>query len=1158
MFDISEKFVHLHVHTEYSLLDGASRIEDLIIHTKKLGMDSIAITDHGAMYGVIKFYKTAKKYGIKPIIGCEVYLSPKSRLLRDENEKTRYHLILLAENNQGYRNLVKLVSAANTEGFYYKPHVDKELLSKYHEGIIALSACVAGEIPRAIIQDDFLHAEELVQEYIDIFGRDNFFLEIQKHGLEEEEKVAAALIELSRKFNLGLVVTNDSHYINREDSEAHDILLCIQTNRLVSDIRRMRFNSDDYYLKSPEEMRNLFPNIPEAVDNTIKIAERCNVDIEFGILRLPYYKIPNDDIAIYDIVKNKKKKILNQKEKAKIDKNPPDAEKYLRNLCEYKINERYLLITDEIQKRLDYELKIIHDMSYDNYFLIVYDFIRYAKSIGIAVGPGRGSAAGSIVAYILGITELDPLQFDLLFERFLNPERVTMPDIDIDFCYLRREEVIDYVKKLYGEDQVSQIITFGTMAAKAAIRDVGRVLDMSFNEVSEIVKYMPNELKITIDKALETSNDFRKAYESDPKVKRLIDLSRKLEGLPRHSSTHAAGVVIAPQPLTDFMPMQLSNGMLVTQYDKDIIEELGLLKMDFLGLRTLTAISDALENIKQTKGKTIDLSKISLNDSKTAKMLSEGKTGAVFQMESAGMTNLVKDLQPTGFADLIPTVALYRPGPLGSGMVEDFIERKHGKREIKYLHPLLEPILKETYGVILYQEQVMQIVQALAGFTLGQADILRRAMGKKKAEVLMAQRENFMTGCINNGIDEQLANKIFELLMHFADYGFNKSHSAAYALLAWQTAYLKANYPLEFMAAMMSSVMDNDKVAEYIVLARRMGIKVLGPDINVSNSTFYVQDGAIRFGLAAIKNIGEAMIDSVVAVRESGGKFKSLLDFCCRIDHKILNKKAIESLVKCGAFDSIDKRRTGQLAAVNSAVAEGLRQQNDENSGQVGLFNKDELSSDYFEVPDIPEKTKREYLAWEKETMGFYVTGHPLDEYSDRIKDLTSITNIRSRTFNQGKMVKFAGIILDVRKHTTKKGDLMCFLRLEDYLDKIDVTVFTAQYYKNMQCLYLDNAVVIQGKVEYSGEEAVIIADSIWNAKSYEPDYYLTVSENLEQEDIYSKLKELMQNHKGRNIVYLNKRGEWQKLNANYQVKYSEQLSSEFISLLGSENVRKY
>ena len=1128
---MDKNFVHLHVHTEYSLLDGASRIEDLIIKTKKLNMDSIAITDHGNMFGVINFYKAAKKHGIKPIIGCEVYIAPKSRFERETGGRVMYHLILLAENNTGYRNLIKLVSAAHTEGFYYKPRIDKDLLRQHHEGLIALSACVAGEIPQAVLQDNLTHADELIREYTDIFGRNNFFLEIQNHGLDEERKVAAALIELSRRHKIGLVVTNDSHYINREDSEFHDVLLCIQTNRLVEDTQRMRFNSDEYYLKSPAEMRELFSDLPEAADNTLKIAERCNVEIEFGKLQLPHYKIP----AEYT-----------------------DAAAYLRELCNKKISERYEVITDEIKNRLNYELNTIHNMNYDNYFLIVHDFIDYAKSVGIAVGPGRGSAAGSIVAYILGITELEPLQFNLLFERFLNPERVTMPDIDIDFCYLRREEVIDYVKRVYGSDKVSQIATFGTMAAKAAIRDVGRVLNMSFDEVSKIVKLMPNELKITIDKALETSRDFRDIYVSDSKIRRLIDLSKKLEGLPRHSSTHAAGVVIAPRPLTDFIPMMISNSMLVTQYDKDAIEELGLLKMDFLGLRTLTAISDTLKNIRESRGEVINISKIPLEDKLTAQMLSDGKTGAIFQMESAGMTNLVRDLQPKGFKDLIPTVALYRPGPLGSGMVEDFIERRRGKRKITYLHSSLEPILKETYGVILYQEQVMQIVQALAGFTLGQADILRRAMGKKKAEILMAQKANFITGCVNNGIDKSLAEKIFDLLRHFADYGFNKSHSAAYALLAWQTAYLKANYPVEFMAAMMSSVMDNDKVAEYIGLARRMGIKVLVPDINLSGTTFYVDNGAIRFGLAAIKNIGQTMIDSLVEVRNHGGKFKSLYDFCCRIDHRILNKRAIESLVKCGAFDSIDKRRTRQVAAVDSAVAAGLSKQQHESGGQIGLFGEEDLATVDFVLPNVPEKNKRQLLAWEMETLGFYISGHPLDDYSDKIKDLTKIIDIHGKKFSEGKVIKIAGMIIDVKKRKTKKGDMMCFLCIKDFSDKIDVTVFSSAYYKSVDCIYPDNAVVIQGKIDCTNEETSIIANTIWNASAYEPEYYLKVPDDLDQPETYSTLKAIFKNHHGNKNIYINKRGQWQRLKPEYNVSYSENLSAALAEVLGTENVKRY
>ncbi|MBQ6758546.1 MAG: DNA polymerase III subunit alpha, partial [Selenomonadaceae bacterium] len=731
-------FTHLHVHTEYSLLDGAARINDLLDAAKNFGMTSLAITDHGTMYGVIDFYKAALKRGIKPIIGCEVYVAPQSRLDREKTDGTKYfHLILLAENNTGYKNLVKLASRAATEGFYYRPRVDKEILREYHEGLIALSACVAGEIPRAILDGNFKHAKELVAEYVEIFGRDNFFLEIQNHGLDDEYKVRRALKVLSAKMNIPLVATNDSHYVRREDSEFHDLLLCIQTNKTINDAKRMKFSSDDYYLKSAEEMRELFFDTPEACDNTLRIAERCNVTLEFGKFQMPEFPLPEGYTAAAD---------------------------YLRDLCYKKLPERYETLTDEIKTRLDHELKIIHGMGYDGYFLIVYDFINFARRKKIPVGPGRGSAAGSLVAYVLEITELDPLKYNLLFERFLNPERVTLPDIDVDLCYIRRDEVIAYVKDRYGAERVSQIATFGTLAAKAAIRDVARVLDVTYQESSRLVKMIPNVLNITLADALKKSKDLRDEYETNPESKRILDFAGKLEGLPRHASVHAAGVVISKVPLDEIVPLQISNGALVTQYDKDKIEELGLLKMDFLGLRTLTIMAETLENVKAARGVDLELSMIPLRDKKTSDMLSAGKTGAVFQMESAGMTALVKELRPEGFEDLIPTVALYRPGPLGSGMVEDFIAGKHGRKVTHYLHPKLEPILKETFGVILYQEQVMQIVQTLAGFTLGQADILRRAMGKKKADILLAQKENFLRGCESNGVGKSLAEKIFELL----------------------------------------------------------------------------------------------------------------------------------------------------------------------------------------------------------------------------------------------------------------------------------------------------------------------------------------------------------------------------------------------------------
>ena len=1124
-------FVHLHVHTEYSLLDGASRIPELIRRTKELGMDAIAITDHGAMYGVIDFYKEAKKQGVKPVIGCEVYLAPGARQERAEVNGVRYyHLILLAENNAGYRNLVKLVSLANIEGMYYRPRIDKEILRKYHEGLICLSACVAGEIPRAVLQDNPEHADELVREYLDIFGRENFFIEIQNHQLPEERKANLGLIELARTYGIGLVVTNDSHYVNREDSEFHEILLCLQTGKTMDDKDRMQFNNDDYYLKSPEEMRQLFPELEEAYENTVRIAERCQVEFEFGHLQLPYYPIPESYADDMD---------------------------YLRALCEKRLESRYETVTDEITQRLAYELDIIRKMGYGSYFLIVWDFIRYAKETGIAVGPGRGSAAGSIVAYLLGITDLDPLKYDLLFERFLNPERVSMPDIDIDFCYIRREEVIDYVKRRYGEDHVAQIATFGTMAAKGAIRDVGRVLNMPYAEVSRIAKLVPNALKMTLDKALKESQDFRSAYQESMEVRRLVDLARKIEGLPRHSSTHAAGVVIAKHPLTDYVPVQLSDGTLVTQYDKDHVEELGLLKMDFLGLRTLTVITDAIENIRQNRKEEIDISRIPLVDQKTSEMLCAGKTGAVFQMESDGMTNLVKDLQPEGFTDLIPTVALYRPGPLGSGMVDDFIAGRHGKKQVTYMHPLLEPILKETFGVVLYQEQVMQIVQVLAGFTLGQADLLRRAMGKKKAEILMAQKENFLQGCARNGIDGKLANTIFDLLTHFADYGFNKSHSAAYAYVAWQTAWLKAHYPQEFMAAMLSSVADSDKVSVYIELSHRMGIPILPPDINASSSNFSVDGSAIRFGLAAVRNVGEAVIEVIVKNREEQGDFSSLTDFCKRVNMRSLNRRSIESLIKCGAFDSTGARRSQLLAVLDQAVAEGVRSQRESASGQLGLFAEEAVAASVeLRLPDIPEASSKEILAWEKEITGFYITGHPLDAYAEKIEGLTSIAKLKDGTAKDRKLTRIAGIIVEAKRITTKKGDTMCFLTVEDFTDRMEVTVFPRLFYQNVNLLLPDVPIVLQGRVDLTDDEPKLLAETVCSIEDYKPEYYLTVVQEKEKEETYGALRQIFGKYHGDHAVFLQSHGKWQKTAEAYWLQAGGEVRRELAAVLGNDNVR--
>lgn len=1123
-------FAHLHVHTEFSLLDGASRIKNLVTAVKELGMDSVAITDHGVMYGTIDFYKECLKQGVKPIIGCEVYLAPGSRKERQEiNGVKYYHLILLAENQTGYRNLVQLVSLANIEGMYYKPRVDKELLKKYHEGIICLSACVAGEIPRALIQGNKAKAESLVQEYLNIFGKDNFFLEIQNHGLAEERISNAGLVELAQKYNIGLVATNDCHYVSRADSEFHDILLCIQMGKTIADPARMRFNSDDYYVKSPAEMAELFKDYPEAIANTEKIAARCQVDFEFGHIQLPYYPIPSQYA---------------------------DDEAYLRALCEQALPDRYPKSSEAVIKRLDYELSIIHRMGYDSYFLIVWDFINYSRQHGIGVGPGRGSAAGSIVAYLLGITNLDPLKYELLFERFLNPDRVTMPDIDIDFDYIQRSKVIDYVKERYGYDHVAQIVTFGTMAAKGAVRDVGRVLNMPYSQVADIAKLIPNELKITLDKALKESADFRKLYDSDADVKKLIDLARKIEGLPRHSSTHAAGVVIARNPLTDYLPVAVSEGTLVTEFDKDHVEELGLLKMDFLGLRTLTVINDTIANIKKNRQEVIDINAIPLADELTADMLCAGKTGAVFQMESSGMTNLVKDLAPRNFADLIPTVALYRPGPLGSGMVEDFIGGRHGTKEVTYMHPLLEPILKETFGVVLYQEQVMQIVQVLAGFSLGQADLLRRAMGKKKHEILLAQKENFLKGCAQNQIDADLATTIFDLLTHFADYGFNKSHSAAYALVAWQTAYLKAHYPAEFMAAMLTSIMDTQKVPRYIELARRMELEILPPDINASMANFSVDHEAIRFGLAAVRNVGDAAIASIVEARQADGRFKSLLDFCKRIDTSTINKRMLESLIKCGAFDSLGAKRSQLLAIMDAAMSEAQREKRDAMNGQLGLFGEDIGETYALKLPDIPEASMPERLNWEKENTGFYITGHPLDEFRASLKNLPTIEFIQHGGVKDKQVVRIGGMVTEAKRITTRKGDTMCFLTIEDYTERLEVTVFPRVFYVNTAVLVPDMPLIIQGRVDVDDDAGVkLLADKVWNLKEYKSEYYLKLSATAADE-VKQELKELIKKHAGDHTIYLHQ-GSWRKLPAEYRLDDSEETMQALIALLGKESVKK-
>ena len=1126
-------FAHLHVHTEYSLLDGASRVKELIRRTKELGMDSVAITDHGVMYGAVRFYKEAKAQGIHPVIGCEVYLAPGMRQERAEVDGTRYyHLILLAENETGYRNLVELISLANIEGYYYKPRIDKELLRQYHEGIIALSACVAGEIPQAILRGNNARAEALIAEYVEIFGQDNFFLEIQDHGLPEEKTVNRALRELAKKYDIGLVATNDVHYVHADDSEFHDILLCVQTGRTINDPDRMRFSGPDYYLKSEEEMVALFADYPEALENTAKIAARCQVDFTFGELQLPFYPLPEHFES-------------------------DDA--YLRALCEERLSSRYADVTDEIRTRLNYELGVIHGMGYASYFLIVWDFINYARGHGVEVGPGRGSAAGSIVAYLLGITNIDPLRYALLFERFLNPERVSMPDIDIDFDDINRGRVISYVKERYGEDHVAQIATFGTMGAKGAIRDVGRVLEMSFSEVSAITKLVPAELNITLERALKESSDFRRLYDEDESVRRVIDLARRIEGLPRNISIHAAGVVIAKEPLASQVPVWVSEGTLVTEFDKDDVEALGLLKMDFLGLRTLTIIADTVRHVRASHGIDLDVDAIPLVDEKTSQMLCDGDTGAVFQMESAGMTNLVKDLQPKGFVDLIPTVALYRPGPLGSGMVTDFIDGLHGKKEVVYMHPLLEPILKETFGVVLYQEQVMQIVQVLAGFSLGQADLLRRAMGKKKHALLMAQKEIFLQGCAKNGIEASLANHIFDLLTHFADYGFNKSHSAAYGMLAWQTAYLKAHYPVEFMAGVLTSIMDKtDKIPVYIQLCRQMGIKILPPDINSSAATFGIEDGAIRFGLAAVRNVGENAIVSMERVRAEGGKFRSLVDFCARVDMRAVNKRALESLIKCGAFDSISTERNQLLASLDAAMQDAARRQRDVLSGQGGLFGEETMEEvqQIAVSADVPPSTARERLTWEKEATGFYITGHPLDDYSDTLSALLSIGEIPNTVRKDRQLVRIGGILTSTKRFTTKKGDTMLFAELEDFSGKIEVTVFPRVFYAHVSALEPDAIIVVEGRVDTTGEEPKLLAEEIWRMNEYRSSFYLIPQTSVDRRTLWTAMQEIFAAHPGDHPVYVQSEGRWRRLGETYWIDGSKEAQSALTRLMGKSAVK--
>ncbi|MBS4021426.1 MAG: DNA polymerase III subunit alpha [Dethiobacter sp.] len=1064
----NSKFVHLHCHSEYSLLDGASRIRDMIGRAKVLGMPALAITDHGTMYGVIDFYKEAKKAGIKPLIGCEVYVSPRRRTDRDPRiDSKQHHLVLLARDQEGYLNLMELVSRGFSEGFYYKPRVDHELLLRHNRGLTALSACIAGEIPQALLENRLQDALSLIAFYKQTFGEEYFFLELQDHGLPEQKMINEAVVRLARETKTPLVVTNDLHYINKSDAEAHDVLLCIQTAKTVEDEKRMRFSTSEFYLKTAAEMSALFTKsgidptaMAEAMSNTLVIADSCNLDFEFGNTHLPVYEIP----AGYD------------------------ENSYLREVCLQGLKNRFEQdVSDDIANRLDFELSVIAQMGYASYFLIVWDFIRYAHENGIPVGPGRGSAAGSLAAYCLKITDIDPLRYGLLFERFLNPERITMPDIDIDFCYEKRGQVIEYVIQKYGEENVAQIITFGTMAAKAAVRDVGRALNLPYADVDRIAKMIPAELNISIEDALQKSSELQELYKNDEKVTRLIDLSLALEGLPRHASTHAAGVVISREPLVRYVPLQKSgeDGM-VTQFSMGILEELGLLKMDFLGLRTLTIMQEVIRLTEEPDGSKINLSQLPLDDGPTYHLLSQGDTAGVFQLESSGMRSILRDLKPSVFEDIIAVVALYRPGPMEQ--IPVFIQSKHGQIPINYLHASLEPILKETYGVMVYQEQIMQVAASMAGFSLGEADLLRRAIGKKKLETLNEQREVFVRGCVGNGHPKKMADELYDLIVKFASYGFNKSHAAAYALVAYQTAYLKANYPTQFMAALMTGVMSNtDKVAAYIADSKRAGIEVLSPHINQSEANFAVSaEKSIRFGLAAVKNVGQGAIESILQARGKNGDFTSLRDFCSRVDLRSCNKKVMENLIKCGAFDCLGANRSQLLAVLDETVSAAQTEHRERQNGQMSMFEIVEEDSEWVkardDLPNLPELSSRERLAMEKEALGLYISGHPLQEYGPVLNRLTTLIQSSDLAeMGDNEDVQLAGMIISVKHITTKKGKQMAFFQLEDLAGAVEVVVFPEVYEKVRLCLTSDSVVAVNGRTSRKEEEEVkIMAEMIF------------------------------------------------------------------------------
>mgnify|MGYP002562316205 CR=1 FL=1 len=1095
-------FTHLHVHTEFSLLDGSNKIKEYVARVKELGMNSAAITDHGVMFGVIDFYKAAKAAGINPILGCEVYVAPNSRFDREaaHGEDRYYHLVLLAENNEGYQNLMKIVSKGFVDGYYYKPRVDMEVLQQYHSGIIALSACLAGEVQRYLVKGLYDEAKKVAEKYENCFGKGNFFLELQDHGIPEQQMVNPQLVRMSQETGIELVATNDVHYTYAEDAEAHDILLCIQTGKKLSDENRMRYEGGQYYVKSEEEMRKLFSFASQAIDNTQKIADRCHVEIEFGVTKLPHFEVPEGYVSWT----------------------------YLNKLCHEGLVKRYPDRHEKLLPKLDYELNVIQKMGYVDYYLIVWDFIHYAKSQGIPVGPGRGSGAGSILAYAIGITDIDPMKYGLLFERFLNPERVSMPDFDVDFCYEHRQDVIDYVSRKYGHDHVSQIITFGTMAAKMVIRDVARVLDYPYSEADKLAKMIPNEIHITIPKALEQNRELKELYDTDPEVHKLLEIAMSLEGMPRQASTHACGVVITKDPVDTYVPLYVRDGQISTQYIMTTLEELGLLKMDFLGLRTLTVIQDTINLVKQNRGIDVEFDK-DMSDPKVYKLWQEGNTSGIFQFESQGMTNFMKELKPDCLEDLIAGVSLYRPGPMDQ--IPRYIRGKQNPGHNEYTHPSLEPILNVTYGCMVYQEQVMQIVRDLAGYSLGRADLVRRAMGKKKLDVMAKEREVFINGqvdeneniivpgCVRNGIDAESANKIFDEMSEFAKYAFNKSHAACYAVVAYRTAYLKAYYPAEFMASMLNSFLGNlDKVPEYIDECKRIGIKILKPDINSSSSKFTVefdesqnknnQIGQIRFGLGSIKNVGLQPIDNIIKDRNEHGKFEGFTDFCERVEGEAVNKKCVESLIKAGAFDEFPETRATLLASFEAIMDLAQSYNKKGMNGQVSMFDlggeqeENNLKEIKYQFSEQEEMTENEKLSMEKEMLGIYISGHPLEKIKEQIKQLTNISSKELKEIDEqnsseeneenkvqeilkyedGQEVRIAGIITSVKKKYTKNNKIMAFVTIEDLNGSVEIIIFEPTFLKYQDKLLEENIIMIKGRLSIREDDNTkIVAQEIRN-----------------------------------------------------------------------------